>query len=183
MKNYNLMAILGLIIGVLQITSCAATSETEIENKIEFTTEEKNVELKPIAQQTTENSTKPNLQSNQTEILKVMGMQVIESIKNWIHAWENQDLPTYFSYYANSFEPAEQRTREEWENFRKSRIMAPNKITIVLSQLNINFSNITTANVSFMQEYRADKKRFRTNKILKMVLENNIWKIQKENNK
>lgn len=119
-----------------------------------------------------------NLDTSKT-IKKDQKLEIILSLNNWAHAWENKDLEEYFSSYSSNFIP-QNRDLAEWKKFRESRILPKKNIEIRLSKISIDLINNQEAIVSFNQSYRSDNISLRSRKNIQMELVDNSWKIVKE---
>lgn len=105
---------------------------------------------------------------------------ITAAVNNWAQAWANKNLDQYFASYGAGFKPAKGLTRKAWEQQRRERINRPSKISVELSNINIDSSDNNTAKVKFKQNYRADGKPIRTSKTLLMKRDGDNWYIEEE---
>ncbi len=105
---------------------------------------------------------------------------VLRSVAGWARAWESNDVPGYFSYYASDFQPPSRMSRGAWEAERKSRIAKPRKIEVEVISPRVTFDQKDRAVVTFKQHYRSGALNVSGNKTLVMVKNGEKWLIQQE---
>lgn len=89
-----------------------------------------------------------------------------EVVRNWLAAWQNQDLDGYFGAYHTDFAPLYQGTRAAWRDNRSSSITSPAAISIVLEDFTVNGESVVGTHVSFWLEYHTASYADRTLKEL-----------------
>ena len=105
--------------------------------------------------------------------------EITEMVSNWAAAWSARDVEGYLSFYSSRFELPGQLSRSEWESQRRARIVGKKNIEVEISNLNIQ-PNGDEATVEFDQAYRADSYNDRVVKTLRLVQENDRWRIVTE---
>ena len=73
--------------------------------------------------------------------------KIIEKIAAWKTAWEAKDLDSYFDSYSENFKYPNQMSQEQWEKYRRDRIMNKKDITINISNIKTKFKK-ETRNIS-----------------------------------
>jgi adhesin transport system outer membrane protein len=107
--------------------------------------------------------------------------KIAPTIQSWIAAWNNKDINTYLATYSDSFVPAQNLTREQWETLRKKRVNKQGGITAVLKGIKAPTKcDSNKADVSFAQEYGSDDYRDAVEKTLSLEFANGQWKIVRE---
>ena len=107
--------------------------------------------------------------------------KITPTVQNWIAAWNNKDINTYLATYSDSFVPAKNLTREQWETLRKKRISKQGGITAVLKDVKAPTKcDSNKAEVSFSQEYGSDDYRDVVEKTLSLEFANGQWRIVRE---
>lgn len=102
-------------------------------------------------------------------------------VQSWITAWNNKDIQSYLSNYSDSFVPAKNLTREQWETLRKKRVNKQGGITAVLKDIKAPAKcDSNKAEVSFSQEYGSDDYRDTVEKTLSLEFTSGQWKIVRE---
>lgn len=102
------------------------------------------------------------------------------SVEKWIAAWNKKDINGYFASYGDTFTPALDLKRTEWESLRKKRVGKQGGISTVLKDIKPTRCDTKTAEVSFTQEYGSDNYRDIVEKTLAMEYVNGQWKIIRE---
>ena len=102
--------------------------------------------------------------------------EITEMVSNWAAAWSARDVEGYLSFYSSRFELPGQLSRSEWESQRRARIVPKKNIEVEISNLSIQ-PNGQEATVEFDQAYRADSYSDRVVKTLRLVQENDRWRI------
>jgi type II secretory pathway predicted ATPase ExeA/ketosteroid isomerase-like protein len=87
-------------------------------------------------------------------------------VRNWLAAWQNQDLDGYFGAYHTDFAPLYQGTRAAWRDNRSSSITRPAAISIALEDFTVNGESVVGTHVSFWLEYHTASYADRTLKEL-----------------
>lgn len=76
-------------------------------------------------------------------------------VRQWLDAWQRQNLDDFFSYYHTDFAPLYQSTRTAWREDRQSRISRPASIAIELEDFRVGTESALGTTVSFRMIYRA----------------------------
>jgi len=99
-------------------------------------------------------------------------------IADWARAWSSKDVDAYLAFYAPDYAPAG-LSRSAWEDQRRSRIAAPKKIEVEISDLKIEqLGDYATAR--FRQAYRSDRVKSVDNKTLTFARRDEQWRIVSE---
>lgn len=105
--------------------------------------------------------------------------EVEAAVRGWASAWSAQDMDRYLAAYAPEFTPARGQSRGKWEEERRVRITGKSSIGVTLEDLVISI-NDRTATARFRQNYRADKLKEVSRKVLELQRSGNQWLIRKE---
>jgi tetratricopeptide (TPR) repeat protein len=103
---------------------------------------------------------------------------VESAVQAWADAWSRRDMRDYLAAYTRNFSGTS-KSRKEWEEDRRSRIMSKRSISVGLSDLKTEVQG-DKATVQFRQDYRADTLKVSGRKTLELVRSNGRWLIQKE---
>ena len=107
--------------------------------------------------------------------------EITRMLHLWAVAWELKDLPSYFSYYAENYDPQDIAGNiQEWKAKRSYYINRPASIRIRLSDFEFQHLDTNTATVSFNQYYETPEYRDNTHKMAELVKENGRWLILRE---
>ena len=87
-------------------------------------------------------------------------------VRNWLSAWQNQDLDGYFRAYHTDFAPLYQSTRRAWRDNRVRSIQSPAFISIALEDFSVTGTTDVGVQVSFWMEYQNPSYADRTRKEL-----------------
>lgn len=88
-------------------------------------------------------------------------------IRDWLTAWQQQDVDDFFSYYHTDFAPLYQDTLAAWRADRQTKITRPANIMIELEDFMVGPSSSIGTRVSFWMTYESPSYADRT---LKEVL-------------
>lgn len=105
---------------------------------------------------------------------------IIQTVFAWSQAWSARDPQDYLSYYAKDFQPPKGQSRRAWENNRTQRLRAPKFIDVKVSSPEVVFLNENLAQFTFTQNYRSDRFRDATRKVMLMTKVGEQWQILKE---
>ncbi len=108
------------------------------------------------------------------------GPALVDLARTWARAWSEQRVDDYLRLYATDFRPADELSRGEWEEQRRTRILKPRQIDVELSAIEAVAIGTERAQVSFDQSYRSDAYRDKVRKTLERVREGGAWKILAE---
>lgn len=104
-------------------------------------------------------------------------------IRDWLMAWQDQNVDNFFSYYHTDFAPLYQNTVADWRAERQNRISRPSSIMIELEDFMVEETSRIGTRVSFWMNYESPNYADRT---LKEVLigpdVDGQWRILQEYN-
>ena len=126
---------------------------------------------------------KPVAASEPAEPYKATEQQnsaVVATVSNWAHAWSEQDVPAYLSFYAANFDTPGQLSRADWEQQRHSRLSRPKFIRVDVSEPTVTFKGPESASVRFRQHYQSDTIDSTGYKTLTLVKSGERWLIVRE---
>lgn len=106
--------------------------------------------------------------------------QPLDFVRAWAQAWSERRIDDYLQTYSDEFEPFVDLSRAEWENLRRVRIGrgANLQVRVLLAEeLDLGPEERI---ISFVQVYRSDTYNDRVRKILRLVWEQDGWKIIEE---
>ena len=106
--------------------------------------------------------------------------EVMKAVNGWAQAWSNKDPDAYLAYYAKDFKTPGGEPRAQWEKGRRERISAPKSIAVGIEQAKVTMKGPQEASVSFRQNYRSDKLKTTSRKILELVKADGRWLIREE---
>ncbi|RMH21980.1 MAG: hypothetical protein D6696_04545 [Acidobacteria bacterium] len=101
-------------------------------------------------------------------------------VRAWAAAWSAQRVDDYLSFYARDFRPPGGLTRTAWEEQRRQRLRRPRFIDVVLDDLQASIVGIDRAEATFVQRYRSDAYQDVTRKRLRLIWEDDDWRILAE---
>lgn len=87
-------------------------------------------------------------------------------VRNWLGAWQSQNLDAYFGAYHTDFAPMYQTTRAAWQDNRLRSVSRPSAISIAMDEFTINGVSAVGTHVSFWMEYHTPTYADRTLKEL-----------------
>ena len=105
--------------------------------------------------------------------------KIIEKIAAWKTAWEAKDLDSYFDSYSENFKYPNQMSQEQWEKYRRDRIMNKKEITINISNIKTKFKK-DIVHAIFYQDYKSTGYQQKSKKTLIFEFQANDWKIIEE---
>jgi murein L,D-transpeptidase YafK len=139
----------------------------------------KQVELnvpQPEAQQEATAETKDSLTAPQPEDFLA---EIEEFINSWIDAWEVKDTDRYISFYDEQF-ISRGMDLDAWKSHRARLNKRYASVIVEISDLKITKISDEQAEVSFIQNYRADGYTDHGEKNMVLIKKGNEWKIKKE---
>ena len=98
-----------------------------------------------------------------------MGLRVVREKRRPLHA-----------FYAKDFKPPKGEKRTEWEQGRRTRIMAPKQISVEADSPKVTMTGDKQASVTFRQRYKSDSISASSMKTLVLVKTDGNWRIQQE---
>ena len=105
--------------------------------------------------------------------------KIIEKIEAWKTAWEAKDLDSYFDSYSENFKYPNQMSQEQWEKYRRDRIMNKKEITINISNIKMKFKK-DIIHAIFYQDYKSTGYQQKSKKTLIFEFQANDWTIIEE---
>ena len=107
--------------------------------------------------------------------------QVQRAIERWRMAWVLQNLPEYFSAYADDYSPpAKYDSLDAWKNYKKRVIGNKKFIQVTLRELQVNMAVAGRAEAKFKQAFRSDTYNGDDVKVLTLEKRGGDWKIVRE---
>ncbi len=104
---------------------------------------------------------------------------ILAAVNAWASAWASRNVDGYMAAYSKSFVP-EGKTREEWENKRRSSFPAAKGVHVEVEQPQVNLVGADQAQVTFLQKFRSDRVKLNTRKELLLAREDGAWHIARE---
>jgi hypothetical protein len=101
-------------------------------------------------------------------------------VHEWARAWSEQRVDDYLATYSARFEPPRGLHRTAWEERRRQRLLAPQRIQVTLASIEVEKLSDDSSRVRFVQEYESDKYHDVVRKILDLELVEGGWKILRE---
>ncbi len=105
---------------------------------------------------------------------------ILNAVYGWVKSWVAQDVDSYLGHYAKAFTSVTGITRQEWLEYRRSRLTVPTFIQVDISDPKIQMLSNNRAQVEFTQAYKSNTYRDSTVKRLVMTRQGNGWKILQE---
>jgi uncharacterized protein (TIGR02266 family) len=106
--------------------------------------------------------------------------QPLDFVRAWALVWSEQRIEDYLQSYSTRFEPFVDLSRAEWENLRRVRIGRGVNLQVQVLLAEVVDLGPEERIVSFVQVYRSDTYNDRVRKILRLVWEQEGWKIIEE---
>jgi len=104
-----------------------------------------------------------------------------QALLDWKRAWEAQDIAAYFSHYSDSFVPESRfHSIQDWKQYKRRTIENKSSIRIQMRQTKMKKLDDKHIQVDFMQSFAANDFHDKSHKRITMVLEQNVWKITRE---
>lgn len=114
------------------------------------------------------------------EMSAQLDAEFVAFVNGWAESWSQQDLPGYFSYYSDTFVPANGLLLAEWKQQRSERISRPNNIQVDTKIRSAQKVSADIAVIVFEQTYQSDVYRDRTLKRVGLVKSDSQWRIAAE---
>lgn len=105
---------------------------------------------------------------------------VIKAVRAWARAWSKQDVAAYLASYARDFKTPNGEPRAAWEKLRRQRVSRPKSIEVELEKIKVDPIYDNQATVNFLQHYRSNALKVKSDKTLIMVRSGGTWLIQQE---
>ena len=150
-------------------------ADTAVEEREEIPTEPSVSAVEEVVEEAADDS--PVL-PDEPAIVAPTPAELAALIEAWAEAWSAQRVDDYLAFYSSGFMPAE-GTRADWEEQRRARIVAPDRIQVSVAFLDFNIQ-AERANVMFNQSYESNTYSDVVTKALDLARENGEWKIVRE---
>ncbi len=105
--------------------------------------------------------------------------EVEDAVQAWAKAWSAKDMSGYLAAYGKDFDPPGKQSRKAWEEERRSRIVPRSRISVRLSDLDVDV-NGSKATATFRQAYSADGLNINGHKTLELHKVGDRWLIVRE---
>ncbi|GAB6069511.1 hypothetical protein JCM30760_06080 [Thiomicrorhabdus hydrogeniphila] len=117
-----------------------------------------------------------------TDAKNADGLRVVKkSLEQWRHAWANQDVKSYLSFYdKNNFLPKNGMRYSTWEKGRYRSLQNPKFIKVFLDDIQITPISSTMMRTRFLQRYHSDRFKDDVYKVLLWKKTEGTWKIIQE---
>ena len=115
-----------------------------------------------------------------TRLTDQVRSDVTEAVDLWGAVWSEQNVSKYLSNYSEDFEVPGNLSRRGWEALRRSRLTRPKYIDLEIAYGRFELIAGDTIDVYFRQTYRSNLYRDKTNKKLRLQLEEQGWRIVEE---
>ncbi len=106
--------------------------------------------------------------------------EVLKVLNGWASAWSKKNVDGYLAYYAKDFKTPKGEPRAEWEQGRRTRILAPKQISVEAESPKVSMTSDKQASVTFRQHYKSDSISANSTKTLVLVKADGHWRIQQE---
>jgi hemolysin activation/secretion protein len=103
-----------------------------------------------------------------------------ELVANWARSWERQDFHRYATFYSDEFSSAGFKSRRQWLDYRRPRILGPEQLQVRIDDLKVLESREDRIVVEFIQFYQAEKIRMHSLTKQVWTWDEAVWKIQQE---
>ncbi len=100
-------------------------------------------------------------------------------IYQWADAWSDKDLETFFSLYADSFDPPTQ-SLAEWRHKRTNQISDPEPARIAIDNLSLSRRAEGRVMVSFVQRFETPSMNYAISREVSLVRLGEKWYIDNE---
>ena len=106
--------------------------------------------------------------------------EVVQVVHAWAAAWSKKNVDGYLAFYAKDFKTPKGESRSEWEQGRRSRILAPKQISVETHTPKVSMDDDRHASVTFRQSYKSDARTINSTKTLVLVKADGHWRIKQE---
>ena len=100
-------------------------------------------------------------------------------MRNWAGAWSNKEFDAYTSAYTQNYR-AKFASHAQWVKHRRSRIVRPGKIDVVVSDFTVKLRDQDRASVDFIQAFSSPGYSDKVVKRLDFLRTGSQWKITAE---
>lgn len=105
--------------------------------------------------------------------------QVERTLRAWAAAWSARDAEAYLGFYSPEFKTPGKQDFAAWSAERKTRVTRPEFIKVSIDNLKITQKG-NTAQATFTQQYESNVLKDTSRKTMRLVVEDNCWKILEE---
>ena len=98
-------------------------------------------------------------------------------VSAWAKAWSERNVEAFLAFYSEAFTPPQARDPANWRKRISDNLTALRFVLVEPSNLTITKVEPKQVRVSFQQDYRSDRYRDTTKKMLLLRLEEETWKI------
>ena len=105
--------------------------------------------------------------------------RLIETVRNWAQAWSGKQFDTYTDSYISGYR-AGFASHDKWVRHRRSRIIRPGDIKVVVSDFSVKQRGAERASVDFIQAFSSPGYSDRVVKRLDFSRVGSQWKITSE---
>src|SRR5688572_23735521 len=106
--------------------------------------------------------------------------EVLKLVSSWASAWSKRNVDAYLAFYARDFKTPKGEPRADWEQGRRTRILAPKNISVEAVSPKVSMTGDKQASVTFRQRYQSDTISANSMKTLVLVKTDGGWRIQQE---
>jgi len=106
--------------------------------------------------------------------------ELLTTVQQWARAWGEQEVESYLTFYAESFETPEEMARGEWEMQRRERLQAPTFIEVTIEDPKVQSLSQSSGRVEFIQRYTSDRYSDTVRKTLQLTRARERWRILRE---
>jgi hypothetical protein len=143
------------------------------------TTKTDQTEPEPVTPSTLEKTKPTPCPTNDAASKLRETINVTNSLNKWTKSWSSMDVDAYLSMYGDEFKPPKGMSRSAWEKQRHKRLKKK-FITINISNVSINFTDCSIAEIRFDQDYASPGYKDQTRKLLIFQKVDMQWLIIKE---
>jgi len=105
---------------------------------------------------------------------------LVQVVNAWAAAWSKRDVDAYLAFYAKDFKTPKGEPRADWEQGRRTRILAPKSISVEVVGPKVSMDSDKQASVTFRQKYKSDTITANGMKTLVLLKTDAGWRIQQE---
>jgi outer membrane protein TolC len=116
----------------------------------------------------------------QTDAIAIENEDIHLVLKTWENAWSNNDFEAYKACYSTRFISPDGKSFDAWMKSRKMKVIQNKLITVMLQNIDVVSRTEQEVVVRFHQAYVAAHLNDSTEKTLRLVNENGVWKIVEE---
>ncbi len=103
----------------------------------------------------------------------------VDAIRQWAQAWSNKNFARYLEAYRDNYKDRKP-SHQAWVAYRRSRILKPGFIHVVVDRFKTKSASATRAIIDFRQQFSSPNYKDRVIKRLYLSKINGQWKITRE---